>query len=234
MSGNLFGWVVPIVLLAGCGNIVPSTDGGAGSDAEPGDGGGSDADPCAAFETPFGATVLHNRFCAAALGSNPSANPTTMTLPCPSTDGILGMYGRILRPAAIDQANGCPATTPITRITAPSVLNAITQTSTGQDVVVTDGDHFRMRVSCPTGVANCRAELQVTGAPAAGVGNIQIFPTGVGGGFALIQGEEVLDVDVEIPSGLVGPTTDLNVIVRCDGMFNPDLLIENPHLAPPP
>lgn len=225
-------------VLAGCGEVLEKQP----SDAAESDGPLADApvdtppdgpDPCRPFDSPPNSTSLHDRFCVSALGFNPTANPTTQNLSCPGVGTGPGTYGLILRNAET-QADGCAATNPVTRILAPPInmgtQNALTQTSTGQDLTITVGTRLRMRLACRQGVANCRGRVQVTGAPGAGAGNLPVFPAS---GFQLVEGTTPIDVDVALPAGLVGTTTDLNLVVIYDGVGTPDVLFENPHLAPP-
>lgn len=225
--------LLALAAAVGCGKVNPSEpdadvdDGDAGDDLDAG--GDIDAAACPTFDIPAGGIELHTRFCVSALGFNPSQATMTMNIPCPGVGTGPGTHGLILRNAET-QADGCPTSGGVTRILVPQVMNALTQTSTGQDVVIAAGSRLRVRLACRQGIANCRGRVQITGAPANAQPNVQIFPAAA---FQLVTGTDVIDVDVPIPAGLIGNTTDLNLISQSDGNGTSDVMFINPHLAPP-
>jgi hypothetical protein len=228
-------WItVAVTALLGCGEIEPvSIDGAAGGedaasedaavaafDAAP------DADLCSDFAVPAGAFALHGQFCASALGFNPTATPDNMSLACPGAGAaIAGTYGKILRPAAGDQVDGCPATNPFTRMLAPLPSGSIAQMSTAASLTVAAGHRVRARVACPADVANCQAQIQITGRATAAGSLVSILP-------ATLVTATVTNIDVAVPASLVGTTTILNFLVISNGAGTPDLLFENPSLGP--
>lgn len=220
-----------VLLVLGCGEVkkeevdapvAPPGDGPPAEDAPP------DASLCTPLEEPPGSTALHTRFCVTALGFNSTVMPPSMNLACPGVGTNPGTYGLILRNPET-RADGCPAN-PVTRILTPLVANAITQASTGNDVVVTAGSRFRMRLSCRQGIVNCRGNVQITARPAAGGQLSRVFPEQ--NGFQLVTTDDVIDVDVPVPAALVGNTTNFTMILQFAGSGTPDVLFENPHLAP--
>jgi hypothetical protein len=176
---------------------------------------------------PPGALALHDRFCDSALGFNPTVTPDNMTLPCPGAGTATpGTYGKILRPAAIDQADGCPATVPFTRMLAPLPDGSIVQMSTAANLTVVGGDRLRVRISCPADTASCQGQIQITGRATAGGGLVTIAPG------QPVPSNAVVDIDEVLPASLVGATTIINFLVISNGAGNPDLLWENPSLGP--
>jgi hypothetical protein len=218
-----------VMCLVGCGKVESNIDasmgpGDARVDATP------DADPCARFEAPPGARPIDSQFCFDALGYNPGATPQSMTLTCPGPGGTPGTYGLVLRPLTQMQNNGCPATTPVTRILAPMAANAIAQTGTSHALTIAAGDRLRVRLACASEAGPaCRGDVQITGRKAAGQPIVLIYPPG--GGFQTVQGTEVVDVDVPMPVGLVGATTRIAIISGSNGSGTTDLLFENAHLV---
>jgi hypothetical protein len=185
-----------------------------------------DANPCPAYVTPPGALGLHTVLCNAALGFNSTATPTSMALACPDIGAAApGTYGKILRPAMINQVNDCAATAQTTRILAPAVSGAVTQTSTAFNLTVAANSRFRARVACPMGVANCSAQIQVTGRPAMGGALTPIVPT-------TTVASQVIDLDVAMPAALVGATSNINLIVLGAPGTVSDVLWQSPSIAP--
>lgn len=217
-----------MVFLMACGKVESKVDAPTGGsdaaiDAMP------DADPCARFEAPPGARPIDSQFCFDALGFNPNVTPTTMTLTCPGAGGTPGTHGLVLRPLTQMQTNGCPATTPVTRILVPAVATALTQTGTSQSLTIAAGDKLRVRLACASEAgATCRGEVQITGRKAAGEPIVLIFPPG--GGFQSVQGTDVIDIETPMPAGLVGATTRIVLVARSTGSVT-DLLFENAHLV---
>lgn len=221
-----------VVAVVGCGAVKSGNpDSGTGNGDAPGGSDAAvdaviDADPCPDFIAPPGSIALHAALCTTALGFNPTVTPDNMTLQCPSTGTATpGTYGKILRPAAIDQVDGCPATQPVTRILAPLAQGSIAQTSTGFNITVAAGSRFRVRVACPAGVANCSSQIQVTGR------------AGPGGALVPIQSSipvnnAVVDIDVPMPAAMVGNTAIINLLVITTTGQTPDLLWENPSIGP--
>jgi hypothetical protein len=163
-----------------------------------------------------------------ALGFNPNANPTTQTLACPGTGTLPGTYGLVLRPPTAVQADGCAATTPITRLLAPQVNMALVQAGTSHGLSIAAGDRLRVRLACPN--TGCNAEVQITARAAMNSPTVLVFPQS---GFQIVSGPGVVDVDVALPASLIGATTRLVFIARAGGAnANPDVLFENPHLVP--
>lgn len=227
-----------VMTVSACGSVSVATDSGTGDDGSVAMDGGSDgavdamgtpdADPCAQFVAPAGSSLLHDQLCAEALGYNPNANPVTMTLACPGSGSTAGTYGLIRRPSTAQQADGCTAMSNVTRITAPAVTSALTEVATGHTLAVTAGDRLRVRVACAAQSAgNCRGKIQITGRLNPNANVVLVYPSA---GFHLVQGQDVVDVDVPLPSTLVGTTTKLHFIVSYDGVDVPDLLFVNPHL----
>lgn len=187
-----------------------------------------DADPCAPFVAPAGSKLFHDQLCSEALGYNPNANPVTMTLACPGTGTSAGTYGLIRRPATAQQADGCTVMSNVTRVTAPSVTNAMTEVATNHSLTVAADDRLRVRIACAAQSAgNCRGRVQITGRANANANLVQLYPAA---GFQTVQGQDVIDVEVPMPAALVGTTTKLHFIVAYAGVDVPDLLFENPHL----
>lgn len=219
-----------LIVLAACGEVK----GGEQPDAADPTGDGPpldaaiDADPCPDFVAPAASRLIHAQFCFDALGFNPNANPTTQTLACPGTGMLPGTYGIVLRPPTAVQADGCAATTPVTRLLAPQVNTALVQTGTSHGLSIAAGDHLRVRLACPD--TGCNAEVQITARAAMGTPIVPVFPQS---GFQIVNGPGVVDVDVALPASLVGATTRIVFIARAGGAnANPDVLFENPHLVP--
>jgi hypothetical protein len=217
-----------VVCLVACGKVESNIDAPTGgSDARPVDA-MPDADPCARFEAPVGARPIDSQFCFDALGFNGSS----MTLACPGVGTMPGTHGLILRPLTQGQANGCPATTPLTRILVPTAADALVQTGTSYTLAIGAGDRLRVRLACSAEAgAGCRGDVQITGRQAMGQAVVPIFPPGSGGGFQTVQADTVVDVDVPMPASLVGATTRIVLIARSNGAGVNDLLFENAHLT---
>lgn len=221
-----------LIAAVGCGEVTSSTppDSPAAASDAPGMAidaavdASPDADRCPAFALPTGAVGLHSALCTSALGFNAAATPQSANLPCPDTGAPTpGTYGKILRPTAVDQVDGCAATQPVTRILSPPVSGAVTETSTAQSLTVAAGSRFRVRVGCPG--TGCSATIQVTGRAV------------TAGSLIAIQGSrtianEVVDVDVAMPAALVGTTTNVNLIVIAGSTGAADVLWENPSIGP--
>lgn len=234
---------------ASCGEVVAEPDAGedgddasadaradasASADAAPeGRDAGPDADTCAEFELPSGAESLHDDMCESVLGFNPEEDPSADDeIPCPAGDSDPGSHGVIVQPDAEDQRDGCPASAPITRLVGVDVEGAVVEGGTTNRVDLAEGDRVLARLACPEAADECDVRVQINGAyqdDDGDDGDDELVPIAE----AFIEGDDVVDVDEEIPPELAGSDRRLRFVASYEGA-QPDVLVQAPGLVTAP